>query len=83
MTVVLDQKELCLHFIKFLETNWIALFPTLNTQWPMERISSRVSHYETSEFCIIMNTARDEIVSCDGCQEWFHMSCSNTKRSHL
>ena len=37
--VVLDQKELCLHFIEFLETNGIALFPTLNTQWPVERIS--------------------------------------------
>ena len=29
-TVVIDQRELCLHFIKFLETNRIALFPTLN-----------------------------------------------------
>ena len=32
-TVVLDQKELCLHFIRFLETmRGIALFPTLNIQ---------------------------------------------------
>ena len=27
-TVVLDQKELCLHFVKILETNLIAQFPT-------------------------------------------------------
>ena len=27
-TVVVDQKELCLHFIKILETNVIAQFPT-------------------------------------------------------
>ena len=27
-TVVLDQKELCLHFVKILETNVIAQFPT-------------------------------------------------------
>ena len=27
-TVVLDQKELCLHFIKIMETNLIAQFPT-------------------------------------------------------
>ena len=34
------RKELCLHFIKFLETNGIGLFLTLNTQWPaVERIS--------------------------------------------
>ena len=26
-----------------------------------------------------MDTARNEIVSCDDCQEWFPMSCSNTK----
>ena len=38
-TVVLVQKELCLHFIKILETNLIAQFPTLNTQWPVDRIS--------------------------------------------
>ena len=38
-TVVLIQKELCLHFIKILETNLIAQFPTLNTQWPVDRIS--------------------------------------------
>ena len=38
-TVILDQKEVCLHFLKFLETNGIALFPTLNTQWPVKRIS--------------------------------------------
>ena len=37
-TVVLDQKELCLHFIKFSETNGIALFATLNTHRPVERI---------------------------------------------
>ena len=39
--VVLDQKVLCLHFIKFLETNWIpgggglVLFPTLHTEHSM------------------------------------------------
>ena len=38
-TVLLDQKELCLHFIKVLEANLIALFPTWNTQWPVDRIS--------------------------------------------
>ena len=27
-TVVLDQKELCLHFFKILETNLITQFPT-------------------------------------------------------
>ena len=33
-TVVLDQKELCLHFIKILETNLVALFlhGTLDSQ---------------------------------------------------
>ena len=30
-TVVLGQKELCLHFTKILETNLIAQFPTWNT----------------------------------------------------
>ena len=32
-----------------------------------------------------MDTVRDKIVyiSCDDCQEWFHMSCSNTKWSHF
>ena len=30
-TVVLDQKELFLHFIKILETNLIAQFPTWNS----------------------------------------------------
>ena len=30
-TVVLDQKEPCLHFIKILETNLIAQFPTWNS----------------------------------------------------
>ena len=37
--VVLDHKKLCLHFIKILETNLIAQFPTRNTPWPIDRIS--------------------------------------------
>ena len=78
MKVVLYETKLCLHSIKFLETNKISLFPSLNTQWPVE-----VEYNIMRHFCIIMNTARDEIISCDDCQEWFHISCSNTKRSHL
>ena len=38
-TVIPDQKKLCLHFIKILETTLIAQFPTWNTQWPIDRIS--------------------------------------------
>ena len=34
-----DQKKLCLHFIRILETNVIALFPTLKTPQPVERTS--------------------------------------------
>ena len=39
-TVVLDQKEICVQFIKILETNLIAQFPTWNTRWSVDRISS-------------------------------------------
>ena len=41
-TVVLDQKEIGLHFIKILETNLIAQFPAWNTQWSVDRISTYI-----------------------------------------
>ena len=75
-TVVFDQKELRLHFIKILETKVIALFPTLKSRWPAEKIS-RVQHCQVYCVCRLPETMGDEMVSCDDCQEWFHISCLN------
>ena len=79
-TVVFDQEALHQHFVKTLETNVITLFPTLQTRRPAKRIS-RVQSLQVFCICRLPDTAGDEMVSCDDCQEWFHLSCLNMTES--
>ena len=79
-TVVFDQEALRQHFIKILETNVITLFPILQIRRPAKRIS-RVQSLQVFCICRLPDTAGDEMVSCDDCQEWFHLSCLNMTES--
>ena len=66
-TVVFDQKNLCPHFVKMLETNAITLFPTMKSWRPAERIS-RVQQCLVYCTCRLPDTG-NVMVSCDDCHE--------------
>ena len=79
-TIVFDQNALSRHFVIILEMNFITPFPTLQTQRPVERIS-RIQCCQVFCLCRLPDTTGDDMVLCDDCQEWFHLSCLNLTES--
>ena len=74
-SVVFNQKELRLHLVKMLEANTLSLFPVLKTRRPAERV---IKIQQCPVFCICrLPDNGEEMVSCDTCEEWFHLSCLN------
>ena len=79
-TIVFDQNALRQHFVNILEMNVITHFPTLQTRQPAERIS-RIQCCQVFCICRLPDTTGDDMVLCDDCQEWFHLSCLNLTES--
>ena len=74
-TVVFNQKELRLNFIKILETKVVSLFPVLKTRQPADRITKI---QKCQVYCLCrMPEDENEMIACDKCQEWFHLICLN------
>ena len=73
--VVFNQKEIRLHLVKLLEANTLSLFPVEKSWRPAQRI---IKTQEYFVFCICrLPDNGEEMVSCDKCQEWFHLTCCN------
>ena len=79
-TIAFDQNALRQHFVNILEMNFITPFPTLQTRRPAERIS-RIQYCPVFCICRLPDTTGDDMVLCDDCQEWFHLSCLNWTES--
>ena len=74
-SVVLNQKEIRLHLVKLLEANTLSLFPVVKNRRPAQRI---IKTQRCFVFCRCrLPDSGEKMVSCDKCQEWFHLSCLN------
>ena len=74
-SVVFNQKEIRLHLVKLLEANtFIIVFSS-------EKSPTSTKNHQNTEsfvFCICrLPDNSEEMVSCDKCQEWFHLACCN------
>ena len=72
-SVVFNQKELRLHLINILEAKTLSLFPILKNRRPAQR-TIKIQHCPIFCICRLPDDG-NEMISCDKCQEWFHMSC--------
>ena len=72
---VFDQKELRLHLVEVLKTKSISSFPILK---PGDMRNEYAKFSSVKFFCLcILSDNRDEMISCDKCQQWFHLECLN------
>ena len=72
-TVGYNQAEMRSHLAKTLETGILTPFPVIKCRRPVDRV------VKTME-CLVYFSCRlpdmgEKMVSCDQCDEWFHLSC--------
>ena len=71
-TVVFNNDELWPHLLNIFATKKISAFPMKKRRKPQSNISKeRVCDV----FCYCRLPEKGEMVCCDHCQEWFHITC--------
>ena len=71
-TVVFNNDELRPHLLNIFETRKISAFPVKKRRKPQNSISKEIVCHI---FCYCRLPEKGEMVCCEHCQEWFHITC--------